>query len=470
MDAELKKTLRAHNKLQNQIVEKAREHAAETDEARRGELKAELDCMIAERMRLEENMDSLRAASAGVNYQIVRSDQPLIGSGASRREMTLEDIPTSAQIAQRHRLLRRLAAGETLSDEQMSEAHREYPVERLMVQRMGHMAKAKGAKEFTEEQDRAWQQYQANLQAFDRGKISDEPTQFRYQFSPVLDLSAGFGGEAIPTLLEAMFWPRLYNFAARPMANDANLTVRRLPFQANLDIPLLGGTPAAVVVAAGMEGAEVRPTTSSMSFSPVKYAMHVPIAFEHMIGGGATDLEMAVLDWIAEGFSRSLNLHGTTGDGNRKLKGVVADAGAGATTATNSAVDLAAVRKWLTSLTEDVISRDGTMAMMTLATESAIAGLVKEDDRDFGITPEGRLVLPYGVGIPQWNVNVAQIAASAVVGVAGDFRQYAKVYVGAMRFGRWYDQLSDTTLVSFFQICAGKVVRPEAFKKLTVKT
>ena len=473
MDKQLRELIERQTKLQLRIVEKSREYAG-ADAESQAELGAALDGMIADREALEEKIGRIRAANGGAQFHLVREDQPLVGRGGSRRALTLEDIPTPADLARRDRLLRRALGGERLSDEQTSEAYREYPVERLMWKRAGQVLSADRS-EFTEEEDAAWAQYQANLQAFDKGSQAAQAAPVNQRaYSNVLNLTDGSGGEAVPTLLESMFWPRVFSYAARPNAVDGNFTVRRLPFMSNLDVPLLGGTPAWAEIAAAADGTTQRPTTSKHSFAAVKYGAHVPIAQEHLIGGGATNLEQAVLEWIAEGYARTINAAVTNGAADKSVKGIVTRAPTGHTTASGTAVSLADVRAFIRGLGEDIIDDGTAMVQTRLATEAVIAGLITESVRDFNISREGRVILPYGVGIPQWNVDIDAIPAAAGAGnhvmVAGLFRHYAKVYVGGMRFGRFYDQLSDTTLLSFFQIQAGDVVRTEAFSRLTMKS
>lgn len=473
--------------------------AGETDEA--AETLRKQERAFADAQRIHGELETARAANDLPDIEVVRSDRGLppnpSGGISPRSGGDLSEIPSPMDLLDRHQLMMRALSSmsrtqnddgttrtlglfaDQLTDDEVGRATRVYAVERLFVKRIAELCEV-GDMQMTADERKAWAQYQASAKAFERGDFQSRA------FTNVLNLGTNQGAEVIPTILQAQIWPRV--FMQGPLADDNLVYVIRLPWEAKTDVALLGGAPKATVVAPGANATPGQPRTAKVNFDPNKYTLMTAMASELITGGGFTDIERRLVDWLAEGFGVAFNEDGTVGDGSNKMKGFLGDA-ATVTAASGTTFTADEVRSTIIGLGDHWIGRPNVRAMCTLAVENRIAqmrvtsgtgGTASTDGREFMVAPTtGRLILPYGLGMPLWNRAMSEVPASAGannhVFAVGDFSQYARCYVGAMRFGRDYELQSDSHLLAFFQSADAKTIydsgdtsKPAPFRKLTL--
>lgn len=436
--------------------------AGKTDEAKATLEKQER--AFADAQRAHEDLERARQSNDLPDLQIVRGDTFLGNSPSGRRDGADRDLtpPSPRELADRHELLIATLSGRELTEEETVQAYRVFPVEKLFVKRILQLSQVDGY-DFEPDERKAWAQYQASMRSFNAGNFESRA------YTNVMNLADGAGAEVIPTVLQTRIWPDVYRMG--PLADDTGLTVIRLPWEAKTEVALLGGTPDAVVRGPGVDGDPVKPTTGKIAFSPKKYSLHVPLASEILIGGGYTDIETRITQWIAKGFGRRFNIDRTDGDGgNAHVKGFLQDAQTGVTTASGTAITATEVRDLIIAYGEDYLGRPGTRFMCTLATENYIAQLrTSNGQREFPLNGvEGRPILPYGVGMPTWNRAMDQIPTTAAAGnepcAIVDLAEYAVLYIGQMRFAREYDVLSDSQLLGVFMSTDSKLIQDGSVK------
>ncbi len=203
------------------------------------------------------------------------------------------------------------------------------------------------------------------------------------------------------------------------------------PIRANSNVIPLTGSSKILVGSADIsasyvsEGSTITPDTSTVS--PVTFDGHkltgiVKVSEEFLNDSPAGSVNDYLNRAVAKAFAKVENLKFVLGSGSGEPQGCITGASTGVTCASTSAITASELRSWLLSIDQSLMPN--AIGLVNASTMGALMALA--DDNDFIRIFWDASTNTFRVnGIPFYiNSNIASIAASAKVGVIGDFKNY----------------------------------------------
>lgn len=210
--------------------------------------------------------------------------------------------------------------------------------------------------------------------------------------------------------------------------------------------------------------------TGKVTFKAYKYGSKPMLVSFELMNDSAFDLESLVAELAGERLGRITGTRYTTGDNSGKPQGIVHGASAGLTAASATAVTVPEVVQLIhkvdpayrTSPSFGVMCNDNTLSYLALLRDGNGNPLLMANFRDSGVdVVYGKKVYP--------NQFMADIGASAVPIIAGDFSKYVIRDIGEVRFRRLderYAEKDQTGFIAFIRT-DGRYINTAAVKKLT---
>jgi HK97 family phage major capsid protein len=360
------------------------------------------------------------------------------------REMTSEEnAKYDAMNTEITRLGKEKERFEALSALESDNAHQATP-----SLRPGVDSKAAGDKRSTKEYE----------QAFYARVRSNIP-----QFSAVLDSESNSGGTLVPTVLEDQIVKKLLNFA--PLRSICQVRVAAT----NAIIPVQATLPTASWVAEDGAYSESDPTFAPVDMYAYKLTSLAKVS-EELLYDAITDLGAELSDSFANSLAHAEEQAFVVGSGSGQPKGITLDAPAGiaasgATISTLASDDLIS--------TFHSLKKQYRPGASWLLNDQVVAAIRKMKNTvnyiwQPGLTAGNPDML---LGAPVYVSDYMPApAASAVIGVFGNFRYYRiqdRVGISLQRLNELY---SGNGQVGFriYKRLDGKCVLPEAFTNLTL--
>lgn len=419
--------------------------------------------------RRTEIREQLRKAKTDVEnareeLQIVRDMEPTpvaqarrdLNPGGGSPQASSPDLrsPTVEEIRERAQLGLYLNQGRTLSDEQIERAARTWPVEELFG-RMQMDGARPSLNVVSADERSAWHAHQAVLT--------------RALANPYNTTGATQGAEFVPTNIEqSIVGARKHD---GPLAGDDLVSVFRIDYFGNLDVPRVTGAAEATPIAEGTDTDGNRLATGNVSFNPHKFHYAVPANSEMLMGW--VNFEEFITGEAGRGFGRAYNSQRTVGNGTgRNMRGFT-DAGADGTVRavvgtadTIVKTDISAMYKLLDY---GHFNRPGTRVMMHPSTELDLFDLADADGSIRISQVTGQLLLPRNVPYELNSAMAVKGAAGRRVMAVGDFGRYGVFYAAGMRVYTEYLSRSDQYLMTWYQWTDGQRIDGDAFRFLDDK-
>lgn len=283
------------------------------------------------------------------------------------------------------------------------------------------------------------------------------------QYSAVLDEQSGTGGTLVPTILENEIVKKLLNFA--PLRTIC--TVRQAA--TNAIIPVEATLPTATWTAEDGSYTETEPTFAPVDMYAYKLTALGKVS-EELLYDAVTDITAELSDSFANAIAHAEEQAFVVGTGSGQPKGITLDAPAGIT-ASGAAIS--------SLQSDDLISTFHSLKKQYrpgaswLLNDQVVAAIRKMKNTVNYIWQPGLVAGEPDVllGAPVYVSDYMPApAASAVIGVFGNFRYYRiqdRVGISLQRLNELY---SGNGQVGFriFKRLDGKCVLPEAFTNLTL--
>ena len=448
------------------------------DQTRADELRQQYERAFEAASETKKRVDELRRLADLGDIDIAREDTSFGADSRDRtgrpnagRQSIVRDLsPPSLEVMHRRQdILEDMMVGYQPRESELFEACRVAPVERMFPRILLHRRRP-GDAGLTREHLDAWGEYEKRAR-----EVIQQRAPVR---APTYGLTAGQGGDFIPTFLYPMIYSAIQFIG--PLAGDRLVTVLTAPGDSQggkvtMDVPTAVHLAPASPTAASEPITADRQNTGIESLSTENYTKLVNVPSQILLGSWV-NFESWVMRSVVEAFGLGFNRDRTVGDGSSKISGAFHGLTASVTQGANGAITEKELSDLVAALGTGYHNRMNTRLMFTKATELYLARQRSSSGAGERLYPymQGRLGAAGGTGaqlsLPggimyEINDDLGQLGANGrtTVGI-GDFSQYAVLYGGGMRAALNHVVRSDQWEMGWYWQADGGRIIDGAFK------